>query len=154
MNLGNRNSRAPVRGSVSGAVRVVANRQFANLNRPKNMEWNIFICLVFLFFLSGIHFTHSSHNLGRNDSIQMPELSDSANLALQNRLGGSISLAKGFRITGNFSKIVHSATILAIEISATDSLSRRIELDQIRCPTLNFADSTQIRAPPCHLSAL
>ncbi len=140
------------RSELKQNVSIISVKQPAKQARPKGTKRRISVCAVTLLLLTVTCLAPSSQILGACDSIHMPASNGLPNVALQNRLVGSIALIKALRTTGSFFHIVNSATISANDLPLARSLPRMIELSQESLSTSKSVDSAiKVRAPPFHI---
>ena len=136
-----------------GTVTIVFNKRAAKKAPQIGKGWKISVYAVILLLLSVTSFAPSPYTLGTCNCIHSQGLNGLPNLALQNRLVGSVALSKALRATGSFSQVVHSAALSASDLPLSHSLPRMIELDQARFPTAKSVVSTiKVRAPPIRTS--
>ena len=132
-----------------GTVTIVSTKRAAKSAHPICKGWRISVCAVILLLLSATSFAPPPYTLGTCNCIHSQGLNGLPNLALQNRLVGSVALSKALRATGSYSQVVHSAAISANDLPLPHSLPRMIELDQASFPTTKSVVSTiKVRAPP------
>lgn len=132
----------------SGTVRIASNKCAVSKARPKAKGWSIAVCTAIFLLLAAVCGAPSP-TAGARDSIRMPLVNGSHNLAIQSRPAGSVSPGRVVRSTETSPPNLSSAAILTADLSVRHSLPRIFQSRLARSPASKFVRSTfKVRAPP------